>query len=93
MMSNGTPICSGQFIADRARSNYAQTYLSLASSLNLAYLDSLAQAVGRESENRGPLIRMIQNSRLVEFLRLRGYTIVSFASGHTGTTGALPREA
>ncbi|MBN2464757.1 hypothetical protein JXD38_03920 [candidate division WOR-3 bacterium] len=75
----------GFFVADGACSNYAQTYLSLASSLNFTYLDSLIVAVGSESEDRGPLIDMIQNNRLVDFLRRRGYTIVSFASGYTGT--------
>ncbi|MCX6844867.1 MAG: hypothetical protein NTX53_21610 [candidate division WOR-3 bacterium] len=75
----------GFFVADRARSNYVQTYLSLASSLNFTYLDSLAAALGPESDDHGPLIRMIQNNRLLRFLRRRGYTIVSFASGYTGT--------
>ena len=75
----------GFFIADQARSNYASTYPSLASSLNFTYLDSLAEAVGPESDNAGPLIREIQNSRLVDFLRRRGYTIASFASGFAGT--------
>ncbi len=75
----------GFFVADRARSNYAWTHPSLASSLNFTYLDSLAEAVGPESDNGGPLLGMIQNSRLVNFLRRRGYTIVSFASGDVGT--------
>ncbi len=76
----------GFFIADRARSNYVVTYLSLASSLNFTYLDSLAGALGPESDDYGPLIQMIQNNRLVDFLRRRGYTIVSFASGYVGTS-------
>ncbi len=75
----------GFFVADRARSNYAWTHPSLASSLNFTYLDSLAQAVGPESDNGGPLLGMIQNSRLVDFLRRRGYTIASFASGDVAT--------
>jgi hypothetical protein len=75
----------GFFVADRARSNYAWTHPSLASSLNFTYLDSLAAAVGPESDNGGPLLRMIQNSRLADFLRRRGYTIASFASGDVGT--------
>jgi hypothetical protein len=80
----------GFFIADRARSNYAWTHPSLASSLNFTYLDSLAEALGPESDNSGPLIEMIQNSRLVDFLRRRGYTIASFASSHVGTDLASP---
>jgi hypothetical protein len=72
-------------VASRSRSNYSQTYLSLASSLNMTYLDSTVRTLGPESENRSGLVRMIGNCRVVKELRQRGYTIVSFASGYTGT--------
>jgi hypothetical protein len=75
----------GFFVATRANSNYAQTYLSLASSLNFTYLDSLVEALGSKSGDHGPLIDMIQNSRVVDFLRRHNYTVVSFATGLTGT--------
>jgi len=75
----------GFYVADRAQSNYAQTYLSLASSLNFEYLDSLAAAMGPGSANHAPLIQMLGHSRVAEFLKTRGYTVVSFASGYTGT--------
>jgi hypothetical protein len=74
----------GFFVAERAHSNYEWTYPSLASSFNFTYLDSLVEAVGQESENSGPLIHLIQTSRLVDFLRRRGYTIASFATGIEG---------
>jgi hypothetical protein len=80
----------GFFVADRARSNYPGTHLSLASSLNFTYLDSLAEALGLQSDNTGPLVEMILDSRLVNFLRRRGYTIASFASSHIGTEIAGP---
>jgi len=72
-------------VARHSRSNYSQTYLSLASSLNMTYLDSVAAKVGPESDNRSVLIRMINDSRVVRELRNRGYTVASFASGYTGT--------
>jgi len=72
-------------VASQSRSNYSQTYLSLASSLNLTYLDAVADKVGPESDDRTALIRMIGDSRVVKELRQRGYTIASFASGYTGT--------
>lgn len=75
----------GFYVARRSRSNYAQTYLSLASSLNSTYLDDLAERVGADSEDRGPLRRMIMHSRAAAFLRDHGYTFVSFSSGYTGT--------
>ncbi len=75
----------GFTVARNSRSNYSQTYLSLASSLNMTYLDSVANRLGPESENRSSLVRMIGDSRVVKELRRRGYTIASFASGYTGT--------
>jgi hypothetical protein len=72
-------------VGSRSRSNYAQTYLSLASSLNMTYLDSVADRLGPDSDNRSPLVRLIGDSRVVKELRRRGYTIASFASGYTGT--------
>lgn len=75
----------GFYVADRAQSNYAQTYLSLASSLNFEYLDSLALVLKPRSADHAPLIRMLGYSRVAEFLKTRGYKVVSFASGYTGT--------
>lgn len=75
----------GFYVADRARSNYGQTYLSLGSTLNMSYADSLAEAVGRGSEDRGPLVRWMLANRVMRELRGRGYHIVSFPSGYSGT--------
>jgi hypothetical protein len=75
----------GFLVGSRSRSNYAQTYLSLASSLNMTYLDSLARKAGLESDDRSPLLEMIAHSRVANFLKQHGYTTVSFASGYTGT--------
>jgi hypothetical protein len=75
----------GFYVPSRAQSNYSQTYLSMASSLNFNYLDRLGVREGPESENHAPLIRLIQQNRLIDFLKRHGYTIVSFASGYTGT--------
>jgi hypothetical protein len=76
---------NGFHVAEAGRSNYSQTYLSLASSLNMTYLDSVAARVGPESDNRSALLHMIADNRVMKGLRQRGYTIVSFASGYTGT--------
>jgi hypothetical protein len=76
---------NGFLVPDRSHSNYAQTYLSLASSLNFTYLDSLAAQLGPESQDDAPLVQMINHSRAAEFLKSRGYTIATFASGYTGT--------
>ena len=75
----------GFFVAERARSNYCQTSLSLASSLNYSYLDKLAARVGYDANDRAPLQRAIANSAVVRTLRAHGYHIVAFASGYADT--------
>jgi hypothetical protein len=75
----------GFFIAERSQANYAQTELSLASSLNLSYLDDLAAQVGLESTEHLPLWGMIQNNAVARFLRQHGYTIVGLDSGYSHT--------
>ena len=59
--------------------------LSVASTLNLEYLDALAAEVGYDSNDRAPLARMINHNRLFDFLRRRGYCIVAFSSEYTPT--------
>jgi hypothetical protein len=72
---------SGFFVAGASRANYSQTALSLASTLNLQYLDFLAERLGTDYSRRGPLGKMIHNSEVFRFLRQHGYEIVVFASG------------
>jgi hypothetical protein len=71
----------GFYISPKSRSNYCQTLLSLASSLNLTYLDDLVRQIGSEADDRAPLREMCWNSRVSEFLREHGYLIVAFSSG------------
>lgn len=75
----------GFYVAGGSKSNYSQTSLSLASSLNLVYLDDLVNRVGMESDNRIPLEEMIRNSSVHGFLRQYGYTFVTFSSGYAAT--------
>lgn len=75
----------GFFVADRGRSNYMQTTLSLAASLNFEYLDDVALRQDIESSDRAPLVRMIWNNRVSRFLKNYGYATVAFSSGWFGT--------
>lgn len=76
---------NGFYIANRSRANYSQTYLSLASSLNLEYLDDFADKLGLKSTYDIPLIGMIRENEVVNFLKKSGYLIVAFSSGYSGT--------
>ena len=75
----------GFYIAGESRANYAHTDLSLASSLNLNYLDDLASQVDSEARDRRPLEDLIQRSAVVQFLKEHGYTIVALPSGYSTT--------
>ena len=77
----------GFFVARRSTSNYCQTALSLAATLNLRYLDDLA---GSRSPSRLPLRDLIRDNAVFRAFRAQGYRIVAFATGFDATelTGA-----
>lgn len=75
----------GFHVADRSQANYCQTYLSLASALNMSYLDELAQTVGTDSDDRTELERMLAGNAVSALLHEQGYRTIAFASGYGGT--------
>ena len=66
----------GFYIADCARSNYSSTALSLASQLNLEYLDELIDDVNLESASY-----LIRNSTVRMAFEEIGYTSIAFNTG------------
>jgi hypothetical protein len=75
----------GFFVAAQSQSNYAQTDLSIASSLNMAYLDELDERLGPETKARAPLRDFIQHSRLRSQLESVGYRTVAYDTGYKAT--------
>jgi hypothetical protein len=75
----------GFYVADEAHTNYVQTILSLASSLNLTYLDGQVRQWGEDSRNRKLPSDMIAHSLAQAFLESRGYRTVEVASGYFPT--------
>ena len=71
----------GFYVAQRARTNYSHTFLSLASSLNMQYLDGLAAAVGQAYQKSDAAERRIAHSMVRTFLRERGYRFATFETG------------
>jgi hypothetical protein len=76
---------TGFYVASQSRTNYAHTPSSLASSLNLMYLDDIAEQMGDTTTNYQPLFAILKHNRVFQFLRHHGYTIVAFSSGHEFT--------
>ena len=62
------------------RSNYGRTPLSVASSMNMIYLDELAAEMGPDEPSHRPLDRMVRNAEVVSFLKDRGYSYVLLGS-------------
>ncbi|GDX83131.1 hypothetical protein LBMAG42_49420 [Deltaproteobacteria bacterium] len=75
----------GFYVATGARSNYAQTALSIASSFNMAPLPELLDDLAVDSENRLPLQRLIADNRLTRRLRQAGYRIVQYPGEYSMT--------
>jgi hypothetical protein len=80
----------GFFVADRSNSNYTLTYLSLASSLNMMYLDSLYSEKPEGQKDRSVPYGMINDNAVSAYLKSNGYKVVNFSSGW-GPTNFSPK--
>ena len=74
----------GFYVAEEASSNYIQTMLSLSSSLNMDYIQSLKTS-GVTIESRKDLVSILENSRAREILAQNGYQTVSFRNDYKAT--------
>ena len=75
----------GFYVADCSQSNYAQTQISLASSLNFNYLDALSDRFVIGSEDRTGLDALIHHGLVRQSLEKAGYKTVAFATGFLAT--------
>ena len=67
----------GFVVPAHARPNYTHTFLTLASMLNVRYLDDLTGRHGA-SGDWGTVYPLIENNRVMAFLHDRGYRLVTF---------------
>ena len=71
---------AGFEVLRETRSNYGRTPLSLASSMNMTYLDELAAERGPDDPSHRPLVQMVRNAAAIHFLKDRGYSYVLLGS-------------
>ena len=71
----------GFVVKDGARSNYVQTELSLASSLNMGFLPSLLPNVDARTTDRTPLADLIDDNEVARRFRAEGYRFLAVTSG------------
>jgi hypothetical protein len=83
----------GFHVPDEAHSNYGQTYLSLASTLNMTYLEGLAKAVGSGNVDRRPLHHLIQHNALMRMAHDAGYRVSAIGSDYQATEGVSDVDA
>ncbi|MFT5497823.1 MAG: hypothetical protein ACI9TH_003230 [Kiritimatiellia bacterium] len=78
----------GFYIADQATSNYPLTFLSLASSLNMVYLDDVIKDAGAMGTSRNLITHVTANNWVGRHLRSKGYrfTQIMTMANATGTT-------
>jgi hypothetical protein len=75
----------GFYVTKNSHSNYAQTSTSLASTLNMKYLNYLSDKVGNESKDHRILYQMLDNNLVMRSFKSAGYQIYSFDSGAWST--------
>ena len=70
----------GFYVARDSTSNYLTTAHSLASSLNMTYLDHLKDQLGEETGKTSPLTKMIKEHEVGRLLKSIGYKYIHFGS-------------
>ncbi len=70
----------GFYVAADSQANYFTTSLSLASSLNLEYINYLGEKFGEESGNWLPVYALLQDYKVWRFLKGYGYEFIHFGS-------------
>jgi len=71
----------GFYVAECSQSNYAQTQLSLSSSLNFNYIDTLSDRFVPGMDDRTGLDALIKHGVIQQSLEASGYKTVAFATG------------
>lgn len=75
-------------ISESSRANYQATVPSLAASLNMRYLDWIAESLEGQTRSTRPMYKAIGENEVVRFLRSQGYRYV-----HVGSRWDMTRES
>jgi hypothetical protein len=75
----------GFYIATQSTSNYNQTILSLASSLNMEYINYLSEVIGENRKGIDVPIEMLHHNEVRRILKELGYEFISFPSNYYPT--------
>ncbi|MFC1514697.1 hypothetical protein ACFL5X_02240 [Candidatus Omnitrophota bacterium] len=70
----------GFYVASGSTANYLKTEHSLASSLNMEYINHLSDRLGQDFDNWLPLYAMLQDYRVWRLLSSKGYRFIHFGT-------------
>ena len=70
----------GFYVANGSRANYTKTRSSLASSLNMDYINYLSGQYGEEYQDLGPIYEIIEDNAVWHLLKSVGYEFIYFGS-------------
>ena len=70
----------GFYVASESTSNYPETHQSLASSLNMKYVNYLSEELGEDFTDLSPTYTMLQDYEVWQFLKLKGYEFIHLGS-------------
>ena len=75
----------GFFVASDSMSNYSRTFASLASSLNMEYINYLTEDFGEDFGHNYPMWELIQDNAVWRFLKSEGYQFINLGDKWDGT--------
>jgi len=75
----------GFYIGKDSRANFMMTFLSLAATLNMDYVNHLSDDVGENSKDMSLPHQMISDNKVTKYLKNKGYKTVNFRSGWGAT--------
>lgn len=67
-------------VPQNSKSNYAVTFLSVTSVLNMDYLNDFVEPLGKESKNQHPVYELTKNNHVMNILKNNGYKIIVIGS-------------
>lgn len=76
----------GFYVASKSLSNYAHTHFSLPSSLNMKYINYLADDLGKTSRDTSVPKAMIEDNKVVHSLKSLGYKFIQIGFEYSPTS-------
>jgi hypothetical protein len=70
----------GFYVADKSVTNYPRTELSVASSLNMKYVNYLSKQMPADSGDTTPLVKLLQNNQIGRVMQSLGYRYIHIGS-------------